>query len=70
MQTEISKGVVAKLEGGVASLSVDLGQLVVPALEKFKSQVESGEIDLIKGTDIDKDVLVKALEIAIKNASK
>lgn len=64
-------GVDFKYENGVGSASVLNGGiellvkpaiLVVPALDAFKAKVESGEIDLIKGTDLDKEALLKAVE--------
>lgn len=40
---------------------IDLAAVIKPAIEAYKAKVESGEVDLVKGTDLDKDVLVKAL---------
>lgn len=67
---EISKGVSVDLVAGVveikalegaAKLSLDLGKLAVPMLDGLMAQVESGAIDPVKGTDIDKDLILRVL---------
>lgn len=40
---------------------IDLAAVVKPAIEAYKAKIENGEVDLVKGTDLDKEVLVKAL---------
>lgn len=37
-----------------------------PGLLAFKAKVDSGEIDIIKGTDIDKAVVDKVLDLIIE----
>ena len=62
MEKEISKGVVAKLENGVVSVEADLKVLALPVIEEIQKKIESGEIDLIKGTDLDAMVANKVIE--------
>ena len=62
MEKEITKGVVAKLENGVVSVEADLKVLALPVIEDIQKKIESGEIDLIKGTDLDATVANKVLE--------
>ncbi len=62
MEKEISKGVIAKLENGVVSVEADLKVLALPVIEDIQKKIESGEIDLIKGTDLDATVANKVLE--------
>ena len=59
MQTEISKGITVGYENGVAFLQAKVGELIVAPIERIEAKIQSGEIDLIKGTDIDKDLLLK-----------
>lgn len=67
---EIAKGVNVKFESGKASLEVEVSALVAPAIASFKAKVASGEIDLIKGTDLDKDVLIKAADFIQEQLEK
>ena len=62
MEKEITKGVIAKLENGVVSVEADLKVLALPVIEDIQKKIESGEIDLIKGTDLDATVANKVLE--------
>lgn len=62
MEKEITKGVIAKLENGVVSVEADLKVIAVPVIEDIQKKIESGEIDLIKGTDLDATVANKVLE--------
>ena len=62
MEKEITKGVIAKLENGVVSVEADLKVLALPVIEDIQKKLESGEIDLIKGTDLDATVANKVLE--------
>ena len=57
----ITKGVELKLEAGKLALTADVGALALPVLQDLKAKVDSGEIDPIKGTDLDKVVLDKVL---------
>lgn len=62
MQKEITKGVTVELENGVASIKADLKVLALPVIEDVQAKVKSGEIDLVKGTDLDAKVADKVLE--------
>ena len=62
MQKEITKGVTFELEGGVAAVKADLNVLAIPVLESIQAKIESGEIDPIKGTDLDAVVMNKVIE--------
>ncbi len=62
MEKEISKGVIAKLENGVVSVEADLKVLALPVIEDIQKKIQSGEIDLVKGTDLDATVADKVLE--------
>lgn len=58
----LGKDVVAEFKGGklVVSipgkldLSLNVGGVAIPELEKIEAKIQSGEIDIIKGTDLDK----------------
>jgi hypothetical protein len=76
---EIAKGVVADYKDGVASvgafegalvLQLKVGALLLPVVAEYKAKLESGEIDPIKGTDIDKMVLVQALDLLAVELAK
>lgn len=43
-----------------------ISQLLKPAFIGFKAKIDSGEIDIIKGTEMDKVVLDKVLEMIIE----
>lgn len=58
---EITKGVTLDYKEGSVVLSAHVSQFVGPVLEDLKSKVESGAIDPVKGTDMDKELLLKAL---------
>lgn len=62
MQKEITKGVTFELSGGVAAVKADLNVLAIPVLEAIQAKIESGEIDPIKGTDLDAIVMNKVIE--------
>ena len=53
-------------KAGKVLVTVDLKSLIVPALPSLKNDVESGKIDPIKGTDLDKDAIVHVLDIIEK----
>lgn len=50
------------LEGKVV-LTAKAALALNPVLDKFAAEIESGAIDPIKGTEIDKTVLLKAVEL-------
>lgn len=60
---EITKGVSFEFKGGKAVLTADVGSLVIPAIDSFKAKVEAGEIDIVKGTDLDNVVVLKVVEL-------
>jgi len=62
-------GKVSAFDGGV-ELHVKPLVLLGPALDGVKAKIESGEIDLIKGTDLDKEGLLKAIEFIKAEISK
>jgi len=75
MVLEIAKGIDLDIDKGIVSLEalegklkvqLALGALVAPVLDKVKADVESGKIDLIKGTSMDQLALVQALEFLKK----
>lgn len=65
MDVKLGQYVDLALDAGKLSLSVDLDVLIKPSLVALKAKVDSGAIDLIKGTDIDKELLDKVLDQAI-----
>jgi len=56
---QVSEGIEVKFEDGKAKLEVDVAALV---LNKLKAGLESGAIDPVPHTDLDKEVLLKAIE--------
>lgn len=50
----------------MVELSLPAGALLMPALSSLEAKVMSGEIDPIKGTDFDKELLLKGLGEAKK----
>ena len=58
------KLMVSALDGKLA-LSLEVSAIAKPVLMGLKAKIDSGEIDLIKGTDIDKMVADKVIEAAI-----
>lgn len=55
---ELAKGVELKYEEGKLILSADVKALVLDGLE---AQIQSGAIDIVHGTDMDKELLLKAI---------
>lgn len=55
---ELSKGVELKFEEGKLLLSADIKSLVLDGIE---AQIISGQIDIVSGTDMDKELLLKAI---------
>jgi len=60
---EIAKGVEAKYEAGKIIVEVKVADQVNPLLEKLKGDIESGAVDLVKGTDIDKAVVLPVIAL-------
>lgn len=63
------KAVVSAYEGAIV-LEIKAALVINPALDKLSAKVESGEIDLIKGTDLDKAALLKAIELVKTEINK
>jgi hypothetical protein len=59
---EISKGVTLDYKDGKVVVEAQVAQFANPVLDDLKAKVESGEIDPIKGTDLDKSVILGAIE--------
>lgn len=57
------------LEGNV-ELKVKAAAVLNPVLDKIAAQVKSGEIDLIKGTTLDNDGLLKVIELLKEEVNK
>ena len=60
---KLLEGVELKLEAGKVILSANLAALIMPKLAEIKAKVESEEIDLTKGLEIDKVAILKAIEL-------
>lgn len=60
---KLVEGVELKLEAGKLMLVAELAALILPKLAEIKAKVEAGEIDLIKGIDLDKVAVLKAIEL-------
>lgn len=56
--------------GGEVVLKARVAALLLPKLESLKAKFESGEIDLIKGTDLDKRAALLVLDALIKEVTK
>lgn len=55
---------------GNAELKLKAAAAVNPVLDSVVAKFESGEIDLIKGTDIDKDVALKIISLLKAEVNK
>ncbi|MFM6929052.1 MAG: hypothetical protein ACKOX6_11350 [Bdellovibrio sp.] len=62
MEKELTKDVVVGYANGELYVKAKVAGVVGPFLEDTKSKIMSGEIDLIKGTDIDKEIMLKAID--------
>lgn len=62
---EIVKGKYGSInvEGGDVVARAPLGTLVKSKIADLKAKVQSGEIDLVKGTDIDATVALTVLDL-------
>lgn len=60
---DLLKDVELKYEGGKFQVSVPVAALVNPELDGLKKKVEDGSLDLIKGTDLDKYVLLQCIDL-------
>jgi hypothetical protein len=59
---QLREGVNADYKEGKIIIEVEVAKQLNPLLDKIKADVESGEIDPIKGTDLDKMGLLAAIE--------
>jgi hypothetical protein len=60
---ELLQNVNADLKDGKIVLEINVGAMLLPRIEKLEAQVQSGEVDLIKGTDLDKMALLQVIAI-------
>lgn len=51
-------------EGDIV-VKLHVAKFAKPALEAIKAKVESGEIDPVKGTDLDKAAILKVLDLVL-----
>lgn len=63
------KAIVSAFEGAV-ELTVKAALIINPALDNLSAKIESGEIDLIKGTDLDKTALLQAIAYVKSEVNK
>lgn len=62
VKVDLKEGkVVLDVNDGAAVLAVNLGVLATPVLDGLIAKVESGAIDPVKGTDLDKEAMLRAL---------
>lgn len=62
---ELVKGVTVDYVEGAIVLKAEVKSLVLAEIAKVEAKIESGEIDLVKGTDLDKQAalgLISALK--------
>lgn len=62
---EVTKGVTLEYTEGEVVLKAKVKELVLAEIAKVEAKIESGEIDLVKGTDLDKQAalgLISALK--------
>ena len=62
---ELMKNVELKYENGKAIVEIEVKTVVIAEIEKIEAKVQSGEIDLLPGTELDK-VLVGKILAAVK----
>lgn len=67
---ELAKGVVGEFKEGKIVISVEVASMVAPILADLKAKIESGAIDPVKGTDMDKEALLKAIDFLSVQVSK
>lgn len=63
---EVTKGVTLDYKQGEVVLTAKVAELIAPVIEEFKAKVESGQVDPIKGTDLDKTAILGAVELLQK----
>lgn len=60
---EVAKGVQVDYVEGKIVATVEVKEVVMTEIEKIEAKLESGEIDLIKGTDFDKTLALQGLAL-------
>ena len=55
---------------GKLVLEAKIAMFLLPMLDGVKAKIEAGEIDPIKGTNMDKEALLKAIEFIKAEVSK
>lgn len=60
---EITKGVTLDYAAGALVLKAEIAAVAIPVLDDVKAKVESGEIDPVKGTDLDKMLVLQVIEL-------
>lgn len=63
IEMELTKGVTLDYTGGQIVLKADVAPVVNKVIDDLKAKIESGEVDPIKGTDFDKDLILQALSL-------
>lgn len=70
VKMELAKGLTLDYKGGKAVLEVDVAGQVNSKLDELIAKVESGEIDLVKGTDFEKGPVMIALQFIKSELNK
>ena len=63
---ELAKGVTLDMDKGEVVLKAKVGTLLGPQISKLKADIESGKIDPIPGTDMDKLAMLQAVDFVEK----
>jgi len=67
---ELAKGLSLDYENGDVVMKYKLSAIVLPWLESMQSKIEAGQIDLIKGTELDKMAMIQAITMMKAELSK
>lgn len=67
---ELFKGGSLDYKDGALLLQIKVAGFILPKLDEIQKKVESGEIDLIKGTDLDKMAVLQVLAAIKAELSK
>ncbi len=57
--------VMKNVEYKEGKIIIDIGGSVERKIQAFRAKVESGEVDYVKGTDLDKSALLKAIDLIL-----
>jgi hypothetical protein len=63
---DLGKGLELEYKDGKIVLSADILPVLAGPLSKLKADIESGKIDPIHGTDLDKEFMLKAVDFVEK----